>query len=97
MQLQKISLKWPILFKIKQTNKINFFCRETKPVVSIKFLVAEPESGIRFFPSRQNLAVLPNFMVARPENQFFAFCEKTIRDIENLNTYQRFKIKFCAF
>ena len=50
-----------------------------------------------FFAITSKFRSIANFMVGRSENQFFAFCEKTIRDIENLNAYRRFEIKFCAF
>ena len=50
-----------------------------------------------FFPITSKFCSIANFMVARSENQFFAFCEKTLTDIENLITYRRFRIKFCAF
>ena len=39
-----------------------------------------------FFSITSEFRSIASFMVARSINQFFAFCEKTIRDIENLNT-----------
>ena len=50
-----------------------------------------------FFAITSKFRSIANFMVGRSENQFFTFCEKTIRDIENLITFRRFRIKFCAF
>ena len=56
--------------------------------------VAEYESEIRFFPSRQNFAVLP---ISWLPGLKISFSEKTMGDIENLTCYRWFKIKFCAF
>ena len=70
--------------KITQVNKIrSTFCPETKPLVYIQFWVAESESGIRFFPSRQNFAVLPISWLPGLKI-IFEFFEKTMGDIENL-------------
>ena len=79
---------------ITQVNKI---CPETKPLVSIQFWVADSEAGIRFSPSRQNFAVLPILWLPGTKISFSRFVKKTIRDIENLITFRRFRIKFCAF
>ena len=50
-----------------------------------------------FFSITSLFITIANFMVARSKNQFFAFREKSIGNIENLNTFLRFKFKFCAF
>ena len=63
--------------KITQVNKIrSTFCPETKPLVNIQFWVAESESGIRFFPSRQNFAVLPISWLPGLKISFSSFSEK---------------------
>ena len=66
-----------------QVDKINStFCPVTKPLVSIKFWVAESESGIRFFPSRQNFAVLPISWLPGLKISFFEFFGKIMGDID---------------
>ena len=66
-----------IVVIITQVNKIrSTFCPETKPLVSIQFRVAESESGIRFFPSRQNFAVLPISWLPGLKISFSSFLEK---------------------
>ena len=52
------------------------FCPEAKPLVSIQFWVAESESGIRFFPPRQNFAVLPISWLPCLKISFSSFSEK---------------------
>ena len=60
-----------------QVNKMNStFCLETKPLVSIQFWVAESESRIRFFPSRQNFAVLPISWLPGLKISFSSFSKK---------------------
>ena len=106
----KYGLKWSLedtlddpwifnpILRLHRSTKWNFFFLywyETSPFCTILgrwFRTRHP-----FFAITSKFCSIANFMVARTENQFFAFCEKTIRDIENLNTYRRFKIKFCAF
>ena len=59
------------------------FCPEAKPLVSIQFWVAESESGIRFFPSRQNFAVLPISWLPGLKISFSSFSEK-LREISKI-------------
>ena len=76
---------------------LTFFCALTETNKSLLILGRWNRIRYWFFSITSEFCSIASFMVARSINQFFAFCEKTIRDIENLNTYRRFKIKFCAF
>ena len=60
------------------------FCPEIKPLVSLQFWVAESESGIRIFPSRQNFAVLPISWLPGLKISFSSFLEK-LREISKFN------------
>ena len=52
------------------------FFPEIKSLVSIQFWVAESESGIYFFPSRQNFAVLPISWLPGLKYSFSLFMKK---------------------
>ena len=84
-------------YYITQVNKIDFFLPWNKTTCFCIILGHWVRIRNQFFSITSEFCSIANFLVARSENQSFAFCEKTIRDIENLNTYVRFKIKFCAF
>ena len=72
-------------FQSKCINNIGqqAFCPEAKPLVSIQFWVAESESGIRFFPSRHNFAVLPISWLPGLKISFSSFSEK-LREISKI-------------
>ena len=76
---------------------LTFFCALNETNKSLLILGRWIRIRYWFFSITSEFCSIASFMVARSINQFFAFCEKTKRDIENLNTYRRFKIKFCAF
>ena len=80
----------------RSTKLTKFFVLKQNPLFSYNFGSLSPNPA-SVFSITSEFCSIANFMVARSENQFFSFCEKIIRDIENLIAFKRIKIKFCAF
>ena len=55
------------------------------PMISV--LAIKSENAYGFFSMTAKLYSIAHFLVARSENHFFAFCEETIKDSENLIAY----------